>query len=91
MDYLKCANDGPLSVSTADENWSGRLLGLDLIGNGTIADALITNYLYPDQPVIELRLRYQLLDELTAADVTTLARIVFNPDQRIEVRLVPRS
>ena len=64
---------------------------LDLIGNGTIADALITNYLYPDQPVIELRLRYQLLDELTAADVTTLARIVFNPDQRIEVRLVPRS
>jgi predicted Zn-dependent peptidase len=64
---------------------------LDLIGNGTIADALIINYLYPDQPVIELRLRYQLLDELTAADITTLARIVFNPDQRIEVRLVPRS
>ena len=65
--------------------------GLELISNGVIAEALITNYLYPDQPVNELRLRYELLDELTAAEVKTLARTVFNLDQRKEVRLVPRS
>jgi hypothetical protein len=39
--------------------------------------------------VAELRERYQLIDELTATDVKILAGIAFNPDQRIEVRLVP--
>jgi len=62
---------------------------LDLLGNPVIADSLITNYLYPDQPVAELRERYQLINELTATDVTILAGIAFNPNQRIEVRLVP--
>jgi zinc protease len=62
---------------------------LDLLGNPVIADALLTNYLYPDQPVSELRTRYQLIDELTATDARDLARIAFNPAQRIEVRLVP--
>ena len=62
---------------------------LDLLGNPIIADSLITNYLYPDQPVAELRERYQLIDELTATDVRILARVAFNPNQRIEVRLVP--
>jgi zinc protease len=62
---------------------------LDLLGNPVIADSLITNYLYPDQPVAELRDRYQLIDELTATDVRILAGIAFNPNQRIEVRLVP--
>jgi zinc protease len=62
---------------------------LDLLGNPVIADALLTNYLYPDQPVSELRARYQLIEELSAADVREMARIAFNSDQRIEVRLVP--
>ena len=63
---------------------------LELINNGTLADALLTSYLYPDQPVTELAQRTALIDQVTAADVQSLARIAFNPDQRIEVRLVPR-
>ena len=63
---------------------------LELINNGTLADALLTSYLYPDQPVTELAQRTALIDQITAAAVQNLARIAFNPDQRIEIRLVPR-
>ena len=63
---------------------------LDLIDNPTIANALISSYLYPDQPVIELFQGHALIDQLTASDVQNLAGIAFNPIQRIEVRLVPR-
>jgi len=64
---------------------------LDLINNPTLADALITSHLYPDRPVVELSRRYQVIEEITAEDVRLLSRTVFNPDQRIEIRLVPRS
>ena len=63
---------------------------LELINNRTLADALLTSYLYPDQPVTEIAERIALIDQVTAADVQSLSRIAFNPDQRIEVRLVPR-
>ncbi len=63
---------------------------LELINNGTLADALLTSYLYPDQPVTELAQRTALIDQVTAAAVQSMAAIAFNPDQRIEVRLVPR-
>ena len=63
---------------------------LELINNRTLADALLTSYLYPDQPVTQLAERTALIDQITPADVQSLARIALNPDQRIEVRLVPR-
>ena len=63
---------------------------LELIDNQTIADALVTAHLYPDQPVTELAARYPLLDEMTPADVQSMAAIAFNPNQRIEVRQIPR-
>ncbi len=63
---------------------------MDLIDNGTLARALTTSFLYPDQPVEEIRLRFGLIDEITPEDVRDLARIAFNPDQRIEVRQGPR-
>lgn len=63
---------------------------LDLINNVTLADALLTSYLYPDQPVSELVERYDLVDQVTPEDVRRLALIAFNPDQRIEARLLPR-
>jgi zinc protease len=64
---------------------------LGLINNVTIADALINSYLYPDEPVTYLREQFQVIGEITAEDVRDLARVAFNPGQRIEVRLVPRS
>jgi len=63
---------------------------MDLIDNRTLARALVTSYLYPDQPVVELSLRYDVLETITPEDVRALARIAFNPAQRIEVRLGPR-
>jgi predicted Zn-dependent peptidase len=66
------------------------LTELDLIDNTILAGALITSYLYPDQPVSELTGQQGIINDLTAADVRRLARVAFNPDQRIEVRQVPR-
>lgn len=63
---------------------------MDLIDNATLARSLTTSYLYPDRPVEELRLRIGLIEGITPEDVRDLARIVFNPDQRIEVRQGPR-
>jgi hypothetical protein len=63
---------------------------LELIDNLTIATALVTAHLYPDQPVTELSARYSLLEEITPADVQAMAAIAFNPDQRIEVRQIPK-
>ncbi len=64
---------------------------LELLDNRTLANALITNHLYPDQPVAEVADGYQMVDGLTADQVQSMASIVFDLDQRIEVRLVPRS
>jgi len=63
----------------------------DLYDNGMLADGLITAHLYPDQPVSDLTGRVSLLEEISAEDVRRMAGIVFNLDQRIEVRQVPRS
>jgi hypothetical protein len=64
---------------------------IDLIDNPTLAEALITSHLYPDQPVADLSRRNEVLAEITAEDVRLLALTVFNPGQRIEIRQVPRS
>jgi zinc protease len=82
--------NGPTSAqyATAVEQLRSEI---DLIDNPTLADALITSHLYPERPVVELSHRYDVIEEITAEEVRLLARIVFNPDQRIEVRLVPRS
>jgi zinc protease len=64
---------------------------LDLINNPTLADALITSYLYPDRPVVELSRRYEVIEEITAQDVRRISQTVFDPGQRIEIRLVPRN
>ena len=64
---------------------------VDLIDNPTLADALITGHLYPDQPVLELSQRNEVLGQITPEDVQRLSQIAFNQGQRIEVRLVPRS
>ncbi len=63
---------------------------LELIDNGSIAEALVTSFLYPDQPVDEIADRFFLIDEITREEVQELARIVFNLGQRIEIRQVPR-
>jgi zinc protease len=64
---------------------------LELIDNPTLADAIVTAHLYPDQPVTDMARRMALLPELAPEDVTDLARTVFDLDQRIEVRQIPRS
>ncbi len=81
--------NGPTS-SEFDTAVEQLLTELDLIDNTILAGALITSYLYPDQPVSELRGQQGIINDLTAADVRRLARVAFNPDQRIEVRQVPR-
>ncbi len=87
-DLADLAENGPTETQFATALEQLRT-ELDLVNNPVIAEALITNYLYPDQPVSELRARYQLIDQIAADDVREMARIAFNPDQRIEVRLVP--
>lgn len=63
---------------------------LQLIDNVTLATAVVTSHLYPDQPVDELAGRQQTVDELTAHNVQNMVGAAFNPRQRIEVRQVPR-
>jgi zinc protease len=63
---------------------------LRLIDNPTLADALVTAHLYPDQPVTDPIRKASLLSQLGPGDVAELARTVFDLDQRIEVRQVPR-
>lgn len=64
---------------------------LELFDNLMLAEALITNYLYPDRPTTELTDRLTVLEEITPDDVARLASIVFNLGQRIEVRQVPKT
>ncbi|MGB7859479.1 MAG: insulinase family protein, partial [Acidimicrobiia bacterium] len=64
---------------------------MDLIDNLTLAEALTTAFLYPDQPVSDLTRRHLIVDTITSRDVRDLARVVFNPNQRIEVRQGPGS
>jgi zinc protease len=63
----------------------------DLIDNPTLADALLNAYLYPDEPVANLGNRAGLIEEISPDDVRRLAAIAYDPTQRIEIRLVPRS
>ena len=63
----------------------------ELINNGLLAEALINGFLYPDEPVFELALRYQVITEITPDDIQALAKIVYNPAQRIEVRTIPKA
>jgi predicted Zn-dependent peptidase len=81
--------DGPTDAefATAVEQLGDEL---QLIDNRLLATGLITAHLYPDQPVAELAERFQVLEDLTADDVRELAEVVFDLDQRIEVRQVPR-
>ncbi|MGH8946357.1 MAG: M16 family metallopeptidase [Acidimicrobiia bacterium] len=78
----------PAQFATAVEQLRSEI---DLIDNPTLANALITSHLYPERPVVELSRRYDVVEEITAEDVRQLARVVFDPDQRIEIKLVPRS
>ncbi|HZD24199.1 MAG TPA: insulinase family protein, partial [Acidimicrobiia bacterium] len=82
-------SDGPTDAefSTAVEQLRDEL---DLLDNRTLANGLVTAYLYPDQPMSELIDRYLLLDKVTPDDVKELASVVFNLGQRIEVRQIPR-
>lgn len=64
---------------------------LDLVNNRTLADGLVTAHLYPDQPVSEMFDARLLLDDLTPGDVRAMASKVFNLDERIEVRQIPRT
>jgi zinc protease len=63
---------------------------LELVDNPTLATALITAHLYPDEPVRQLVDRYERVDAVTTEAVRTLAEAVFDLEQRIEVRQVPR-
>ena len=88
-DLLDLQQNGPTTdqFATALEQLRTQL---DLIDNATLAQALTTSFLYPDQPVSELSLRLAVLEEIKPEDVRDLARIAYNPDQRIEVRQGPR-
>ena len=77
---------------SADEFLAAReqlWIEINLISNEQLADVLITSALYPDQQVTELDDRFMIIQELTGADVQTLARVSFAPNQRIEIRQVP--
>ncbi|HEX6221327.1 MAG TPA: insulinase family protein [Acidimicrobiia bacterium] len=89
-DLESLQNEGPTDeeFSTAIEQLRDEL---ELLDNRTLAAALITNHLYPDQPVAEVADRYQMVDDLTPGQVQSLASIAFELSQRIEVRLVPRD
>lgn len=63
---------------------------LELLDNRTLAQGLVNAHLYADEPVTQLAERYPLIDELTPEGVRRLASLVFDLDQRIEVRQVPR-
>ena len=88
-DLADLRNNGPTEIQFATGLEQLRT-ELDLINNPTLADAMINSYLYPDQGVVDLAERHVLIDELTAADVQSLAQLAFAPNQRIEIRLVPR-
>ena len=64
---------------------------LELIDNGLLAEGLTTAFLYPDQPFDQLADRYFVIDDLVQLDVQRIAQAVFDLDQRIEVRQVPRA
>lgn len=88
-DIASLQQDGPSEAQfdTAVEQLRDEM---ELVTNQVIATALITSDLYPDQPVSELSERHAVVDELTPADIQSLANAVFNLGQRIEVRQIPR-
>ncbi len=61
----------------------------ELINNVELANFLTEAFLYPDEPVVNLLDRYDVLEQITAADVRRLAAVAYNPRQRIEIHLVP--
>ena len=89
-DLIDLQDNGPTSeqFATALEQLRTEM---DLINNGALARALTTSFLYPDQPVDEIRQQFDVVNQITSEDVRQLAKIAFNPRQRIEVRQGPRS
>jgi zinc protease len=88
LDDLRQNGPSETQMATALEQLRSEI---DLINNPALADALVTSRLYPDQPVLDLSLRYEVVESITAEDVRVLSQTVFNPAQRIEIRLVPRK
>jgi zinc protease len=88
-DLRELQEDGPTEsqFDTAIEQLRNEM---ELIDNQTLAEALVTAHLYPDQPVAELNARHTVVEELTPEDVRVMAGLAFDLDQRIEVRQVPR-
>ncbi len=88
-DLIDLQKNGPTEdqFATAIEQLATEL---DLFNNGMLAEALINSFLYPDEPVFELVLPFQVIGQITPEDLQELAKIVYNPGQRIEVRTVPR-
>lgn len=87
LDQIRSLGPTAAEMSTAREQLRDEY---ELVDNWTLAEAVVNSHLYPDQPVTELGERYRLIDSVSSEDIRRLATIVFNPEQRIEVRLVPR-
>ncbi|MGI9665585.1 MAG: M16 family metallopeptidase [Acidimicrobiia bacterium] len=87
-DLADLASAGPTDaeLSTAVQQTSTEM---ELISNPELAEALVNSYLYPDEPVSRLIERYTLIEEVTADDVRSMARLAYDSRQRIEIRLVP--
>lgn len=88
LDDIRVAGPTGTEFATAVEQLRDEL---DLIDNPTLADALLNAYLYPDEPVTNLGDRAGLIDGIDPDDVRRLAAIAYDPNQRIEIRLIPRS
>jgi zinc protease len=88
LDELRASGPTENEFATAVEQVRTEM---ELISNGELADTLITSALYPDQPATDLLTRYEVIEEVTLADVTDLARISFAPNQRIEIWQIPKS
>ncbi len=88
LERLRAGGPTDAEMATAVEQLRNEM---DLIDNPLLAGAVITAYLYPDQPVSELADRYDLVGAITKEDVRRIVSIAFDPGQRIEVRLVSGS
>ena len=88
IDSLQRGGPTPAQFATAIEQLRDEL---ELLDNQILAQGLVNAHLYPDEPVIQLAERYPLVDELTPEGVRQLASSVFDLNQRIEVRQIPRS
>jgi zinc protease len=88
LEALQAEGPSETELSTALEQLRDEL---ELVDNPTLATALITAHLYPDEPVRHLVDRYERVDAVTGEAVRDLAEAVFDLEQRIEVRQIPRT